>query len=148
MTTKPTTPRTTRQRKPHGDLTGQKLQEAQAEKAAEQRDASERMTMANPPEPDPEVIGGDPIDIEDARVDHSPPPAPPITDGRVDSPETQVVEVEPEPVEVDGKVTITMNETVTEMTYGAGNIYTFLAGRQYKVTPDLRDHLNERGLIW
>lgn len=39
-------------------------------------------------------------------------------------------------------------EDIDDMTYGAGNLYTFKVGQKYKVTKQLADHLDEKGYIY
>ena len=44
--------------------------------------------------------------------------------------------------------TIRVNEPIKDMTYGAGNYFTFEVGPKYKVTEELANHLERLGLIW
>lgn len=44
--------------------------------------------------------------------------------------------------------TVTLNTTLESMTFGAGQHYTFEAGRKYVVPADLARHLKEKGYIW
>ena len=39
-------------------------------------------------------------------------------------------------------------EDIDDMTFGAGNLYTFKVGQKYKVTKALADHLDEKGYIY
>jgi hypothetical protein len=39
-------------------------------------------------------------------------------------------------------------EDIEDMTFGAGNLYTFKVGQKYKVTKQLADHLDEKGYIY
>ena len=39
-------------------------------------------------------------------------------------------------------------EDIDDMTYGAGNLYTFKVGQKYKVTKQLADHLDEKDYIY
>jgi hypothetical protein len=48
----------------------------------------------------------------------------------------------------DETVIIRVNEDIMDMTYGAGNLYTFLQGRKYKVSKDLAGWLEEKGYLW
>lgn len=44
--------------------------------------------------------------------------------------------------------TFRVNSTIEEMTFGAGNSYTFEEGRTYKAPKPLYDHLEELGYVW
>ena len=44
--------------------------------------------------------------------------------------------------------TIRVNSTIENMTFGAGNNYTFEEGKQYRVPALLADHLEELGYVW
>jgi hypothetical protein len=64
-----------------------------------------------------------------------------------------VVATQPDdaPIEVDAQekiVEIQVVENIDEMTYGAGNLYSFEAGRRYRVKAGLANHLAERGYVW
>lgn len=43
---------------------------------------------------------------------------------------------------------VRINETVENLTFGVGTLYTFIAGQRYKVPADLAEHLEEHGLVW
>jgi len=47
----------------------------------------------------------------------------------------------------DEAITIRVIETIENMTFGAGNFYTFEAGKKYQVTRDLARHLEEKGYL-
>ena len=65
------------------------------------------------------------------------------------SPKNAVEELEVHEVELEEPTrTITLNTTLESMTYGAGNHYTFEAGRKYVVPAALARHLKEKGYIW
>lgn len=53
-----------------------------------------------------------------------------------------VVYVEPE------AKTIIVNTTIEDMTFGAGNLYSFKEGQQYRVPAALADYLEELGYVW
>lgn len=50
-------------------------------------------------------------------------------------------------VEAPARV-IRVNSTIEDMTFGAGNNYTFKEGQQYRVPAVLADHLEELGYVW
>lgn len=50
-------------------------------------------------------------------------------------------------VEAPAKV-IRINTTIENMTFGAGNNYTFEEGKQYRVPALIADHLEELGYVW
>ena len=45
-------------------------------------------------------------------------------------------------------VTIRVNEAIKDMTYGAGNYFTFEIGPKYKVPVALANHLDVLGYVW
>jgi hypothetical protein len=47
----------------------------------------------------------------------------------------------------DDTVTIRVVETIENMTFGAGNMFTFVAGQKYQVQRDLARHLEEKGYL-
>ena len=61
--------------------------------------------------------------------------------------EVQDLGVEPITVEDEWRV-IRVNSDVDEMTYGAGNTYTFLRGRRYRVPVGLYEWLESRELVY
>ena len=117
-----------KQRKPPTDLTGAKLQEQAEALAAEQAEAAERLTMVNTPA----VV----FDESDEVVDY--------TGGQATEP---VPSSEPEDL-LEDDVVITVSADLTDLTYGAGTLYTFRAGKRYKVPRSLAEWLDERGYIW
>ena len=44
--------------------------------------------------------------------------------------------------------TIRVNANIEQMTFGAGNIYDFKEGGQYRVPAHVADHLEELGYVW
>jgi hypothetical protein len=44
-------------------------------------------------------------------------------------------------------VTIRVVEDIENMTFGAGNMFSFRAGQKYEVTRDLAKHLEEKGYL-
>ena len=65
------------------------------------------------------------------------------------TPNTATVVVD-EPILVDkGSETVTIRvvETIENMTFGAGNYFSFEAGKKYQVTKDLARHLEEKGYL-
>lgn len=47
----------------------------------------------------------------------------------------------------DDQVVIRVAETLEMMAFGAGNFYSFVAGKKYKVSKDLARHLEEKGYL-
>lgn len=47
----------------------------------------------------------------------------------------------------DDQVVIRVVEDLDQMTFGAGNYYSFKAGKKYKVSKDLARHLEEKGYV-
>jgi len=47
----------------------------------------------------------------------------------------------------DDTVTIRVVEDIENMTFGAGNMFTFRAGQKYQVQRDLARHLEEKGYL-
>jgi len=47
----------------------------------------------------------------------------------------------------DDQVVIRIAETLEMMSFGAGNYYSFQAGKKYKVSKDLARHLEEKGYL-
>lgn len=43
---------------------------------------------------------------------------------------------------------IRVNEDIIDMTFGAGNLYTFEQGKKYKVSRELASWLEEKGYLW
>jgi len=70
-----------------------------------------------------------------------------VIDATVPNRETIIVD-EPTIVSNEGKtVTIRVVETIENMTFGAGNFYSFEAGKKYQVAQDLARHLEEKGYL-
>ena len=44
--------------------------------------------------------------------------------------------------------TIRVNTEIKDMTYGAGNYYSFQVGPKYKIPADVADHLDSLGYLW
>lgn len=61
----------------------------------------------------------------------------------------EVQDLGPEPITVEDEWKVCrVNTDIEEMTYGAGNIYTFVRGRRYRVPRDLYDWLETRGVVY
>jgi hypothetical protein len=45
-------------------------------------------------------------------------------------------------------VVVRINVDLSNMTYGAGKIYNFTAGKKYSVPRGLAQHLEEKGYVW
>ena len=52
------------------------------------------------------------------------------------------------PTLTENTVVIRVNEDVEDMTIGVGNHYSFKMGQKYKVSKQIADHLEEKGLVW
>lgn len=50
-------------------------------------------------------------------------------------------------VEAPARV-IRVNSDIDEMTFGAGNLFTFKEGQQYRVSAELANYLEELGRVW
>jgi hypothetical protein len=114
-------------RKRAGDLTGIETQRLQKENADElKKRAKEIALMAE-------------IDAEenDVPVDYSEGPTP------------VVIQEEPEEVILETPTRVIVpNTNLEQMTFGAGNHYTFEEGRKYTVPVELARHLSAKGLLW
>jgi len=70
-----------------------------------------------------------------------------VIDATVPNTVTVIVD-EPTIITDEGKViTIRVVEDIENMTFGAGNYYSFKAGQKYQVTQDLARHLEEKGYL-
>ena len=109
------------------DATGRQREKQQAEFAEQQQEAATNMAMATAQKAinlDTEVI--------DATVPNR----------------TTVIVDEPTIVDAGDEVTtIRVVETIENMTFGAGNMYSFTAGQKYQVTKALARHLEEKGYL-
>lgn len=106
------------------DYTGRKAAELEAkaaEDAASQRENISRATAAKA------EAKKEPVDYTSAPVEEV----------------TEVADVE-----VNRTVTIRVNNPITQMTFGAGNLYDFEPGREYKVPKTLADHLEGLGYVY
>lgn len=70
-----------------------------------------------------------------------------VIDATVPSRPTAVVVEDIKTVGADANVTIRVSENVEAMTLGAGNVYSFEAGKKYVVTRDVADHLDAKGYL-
>lgn len=114
-------------RKRAGDLTGLETQRLIVENAEELKKVAAHMSiMAD-------------IEAEQSKtpVDYS------------DGPITKVSDLEVEEVKLEAPTRkIVTNTTLEQMTFGAGNHYTFEEGRPYIVPAELARHLESKGLLW
>lgn len=113
------------------DFTGRQKAALEKEHAEELAKRSEEMSVAAQVEA---------AQIESEVIDVTETPAAPTV--IVDSVEEIGVTL------ADETVIIRVNEDIMDMTYGAGNLYTFLQGRKYKVSKDLAGWLEEKGYLW
>lgn len=116
-------------RKRAGDMTGLETQRLQEEHAAELKlRAKEIALMAD-------------VEAEefDTPVDYS------------NGPDTALAknQVEVEEVKLESPTRVVIpNTNIEQMTFGAGNYYTFEEGRKYTVPIELARHLDAKGLLW
>ena len=113
------------------DFTGRQKAALEKEHAEELAKRSEEMSVAAQVEA---------AQIESEVIDVTESPAAPTV--IVDSVEEIGVTL------ADETIIIRVNEDIMDMTYGAGNMYTFLQGRKYKVSKDLACWLEEKGYLW
>ena len=155
------------QRKRAGDLTGRTVERLAEEhkEELEAREAEISLTNQVKAQAKDDVIDADTLlpDPDAVVEDDEPgdglvsPPAPPVPS----APPVPEVQRQPEPqlertqvthspgVTVERpKVTFRVNSDVENMTYGAGNNYTFKEGQRYSGTQDLYNHLDSIGLIY
>lgn len=109
------------------DTTGRMLDEAKKQMIEEQQESAARMAMATAQKQ---------IELETQVIDATVPNRATII---VDEP--TVVTSGPE-TEI-----IRLSDDVENMTYGAGNFYSFKAGQKYEVTKDLANHLRSLGYV-
>jgi ssRNA-specific RNase YbeY (16S rRNA maturation enzyme) len=110
------------------DATGRQREAAAAAAAEQQQQAAETMAMATAEKQN--AINNDIIDAT--------------------KPTQVATVVVDEPTIVakgDETVTIRVVETIENMTFGAGNMYSFTAGQKYQVQRDLARHLEEKGYL-
>ena len=111
------------------DVTGRKREEQLKAVAEEQAARASEISMATRVQ---EIK--DETEIVDVTVN---PAAPTIID-----------EVESVGVSLaDDSVVVRVAETLEMMTFGAGNFYSFEAGKKYKVSKELANHLEEKGYL-
>jgi hypothetical protein len=111
------------------DVTGRKREEQLKAVAEEQAARANEISMATRVQ---EIK--DETEITDVTVN---PAAPTIID-----------EVESVGVSLaDDSVVVRVAETLEMMTFGAGNFYSFEAGKKYKVSKELANHLEEKGYL-
>jgi len=109
------------------DATGRQREKLQADFAEQQQEAANTMAMATAQKA---------VALETEVVDATTPNRATII---VDEP--TVLD------DSDHTVTIRVVETIDSMTFGAGNYYSFEAGKKYKVSRDLARHLEEKGYL-
>jgi hypothetical protein len=116
-------------RKRAGDLTGLETQRLQAENMAElKKRQTEIALMAEVEE-----------EMNEIPIDYSAGPTPIVVKD----------EVEEEEIFLDTPTRVIVpNTTLEQMTFGAGNHYTFEEGRRYTVPVALARHLSSKGLLW
>jgi hypothetical protein len=110
------------------DTTGRQREKQQAEFAEQQQEAAANMAMATAQKT---------VALETEIIDATNP--------------TQVATVVVDEATVvakgDDTVTIRVVEDIENMTFGAGNMFSFRAGQKYQVQRDLARHLEEKGYL-
>jgi predicted RNase H-like nuclease len=110
-----------------GDATGRQREAQQAAFADEQAEAAQTMAMATAQKA---------VALETEVIDATVP--------------NKVTVIVDEPTIVDNSeksVTIRVVEDIENMTFGAGNYFSFRAGQKYQVAQDLARHLEEKGYL-
>ena len=109
------------------DATGRQREKLQQEFAEQQAEAASNMAMATAQKK---------IDESTVVIDATQPR------------QAEVIVDEPTVVDTDSDtVTIRVVENIDSMVFGAGNYYSFEAGKKYKVGRDLARHLEEKGYL-
>jgi predicted RNase H-like nuclease len=109
------------------DATGRQREAQQAAFAEEQAEAAQTLSMATAQKA---------IALETE-----------VIDATVPNRATVIVD-EPTIVSNEGKtVTIRVVDDIENMTFGAGNYFSFKAGQKYQVASDLARHLEEKGYL-
>jgi hypothetical protein len=109
------------------DATGRQREKLQADFAEQQQEAANTMAMATAQK----AIA---LDTE-------------VVDATTPNRATIIVDEPTVLDDSDHTVTIRVVETIDSMTFGAGNYYSFEAGKKYKVSRDLARHLEEKGYL-
>lgn len=128
-----------------GDLTGRQRASAAKKAQEEQAQREQELTMAS--------IAKE-IALTNEVVDYTGGAAPdeepedeilePVSDLTV----TSDVDLADISVVTQKYKTIRVNEAIKDMTFGAGNYFTFEVGPKYKVTEELANHLDRLGYVW
>lgn len=113
------------------DLTGRQRATLQKQHAEEVAAREEEITLAT---------ARGKKEMEETIFDATSPSESPLI---IDELEDLAVELE-----TDETVIIRVNEEIVDMTFGAGNFYSFKVGPRYKVTKDLANYLEEIGAVW
>lgn len=72
-----------------------------------------------------------------------------VVDMTIPSAPTVIDEVESVGVSLaDDSVVVRVAENIDQMTIGAGNSYSFQAGKKYKVSKHVANHLQEKGYLY
>ena len=72
-----------------------------------------------------------------------------VVDMTIPSAPTVIDEVESVGVSLaDDSVVVRVAENIDQMTIGAGNSYSFQAGKKYKVSKQVANHLQEKGYLY
>jgi hypothetical protein len=109
------------------DATGRQREKLQHEFAEQQAEAASTMAMATAQKK---------IDNDSVVIDATSPR------------QSEIIVDEPTVVDTDSDtVTIRVVESIDSMTFGAGNYYSFEAGKKYKVSRSLARHLEEKGYL-
>jgi len=115
----------------HGDFTGKVKADNTAEHAKELEERAATMTMATASF---EAAKDEVIDLTAQK------PAPEVES--VGDVEVSAVTVE------DDLVNFRVNTTIEQVTIGAGNLYDFVEGQQYRAPRWIYKHLDEKGVVY
>lgn len=126
----------TKNRPKPGDATGRKKAELESQQAEEIAERQQQMAMAT------QVVE---TEMTNAVFD------PRTGDKKADSVKEAGVQdfgVEIAEQEKPQEVVIRVNDTLTNVTIGAGTNYNFEEGKQYTVPIHVAQHLEEKGYVW
>ncbi len=109
------------------DFTGRQREQLQAEAIEKQQEAANKMAMAT---------------AEAAfKVEHE------VLDATKPNRVGTIVVEEIKKTSENASVVIRVSEDIESMTFGAGNYYSFKAGQKYEVTPEIANHLEQKGYL-
>jgi hypothetical protein len=117
-------------RKRAGDLTGIETERLQKENQAELKKRAQEISLMAEVE----------AEHNDVPIDYS--------NGPITSVQTDELSEDTE-IQLDTPTRVIIpNTNLEQVTFGAGNHYTFEEGRKYTVPVDIARHLSSKGLLW